>query len=170
MLRRVSRWCRSQHDGLNVQLVRAYLLARPQKASRLIVNMCNDLKVRCPNEDCDELVPRGYIEQHASKDCPEWRLDCPDPNCRKVVKRKNLVPDQCIHSSHIECDCGAVIELGRGEWLKHKDEDCPTTGVKCDLCDERISVKDYLAGRKTLMFAGLKLSLSNVPGAEYGCS
>ena len=147
---------------------RAYLLARPQKASRLIVNMCNDLKVRCPNEDCDEIVPRGYIEPHATRDCPEWRLDCPDINCRKMVKRKNFVPDQCIHSSHIECDCGAVIELGRGEWLKHKDEDCPTTGIKCDLCDERISVKDYLAGRNAHV-CRVEAVTQQCPGAEYGC-
>ncbi|ETN45194.1 uncharacterized protein HMPREF1541_10071 [Cyphellophora europaea CBS 101466] len=147
---------------------RAYLLSQPHKASRLIVNMCNDIKVRCPNEDCDTVHSRGCIEQHATKDCPEYLLDCPGSDCSKVVKRKNFVPEQCIHSSHIECDCGAVIELGRGEWLRHKDEDCPTTGVKCDVCSERISVKDYLAGRDTHVCSAENSAL-RCPGYEYGC-
>jgi hypothetical protein len=86
-----------------------------------------------------------------------------------MVKRKNFVPDQCIHSSHIECDCGAVIELGRGEWLKHKDEDCPTTGIKCDLCDERISDKDYLAGRNAHVCKAETIT-QQCPGAEFGCT
>ena len=147
---------------------RAYLLGDPHKASRLIVNMCNDIQVRCPNEDCHENVPRGLVEQHATRDCPEWRLPCPDTECGKLVKRKNYVPSQCIHNSHIECDCGAIIELGRGEWLKHKDEDCPTTGVKCDLCNERISVRDYLAGRNAHV---CKDDVPQTcPGAEFGCT
>lgn len=148
---------------------RTLLLARPHKASRLIVNMCNDIKVRCPNDDCEAVHPRGCIEQHAVKDCPEYQQNCPESTCEKKVKRKNFVPDQCIHSSHIECDCGAVIELGRGEWLKHKDEACPTTGVKCDLCEERISVKDYLAGRNAHICRSDTITL-RCPGVPYGCS
>jgi hypothetical protein len=145
---------------------RTFLLSSERKASRLIVNMCNEIKVKCPHEDCDEVVPRGYIERHATKECPHERLQCPDLECGKVVKRKNFVPDQCIHSSHIECDCGAVIELGKGEWLRHKDEDCPNTGVKCPKCDQRISARDYLSG-----INGHICTITNLcPGREYGCT
>jgi hypothetical protein len=147
---------------------RAYLLARPRKASRLITNMCNDIKVRCPNEDCDTIHARGCIEQHVTKDCPDFLMSCPGKNCDKKVKRKNHVPDQCIHTSHIECDCGAVIELGRGEWLKHKDEDCPNTGMKCETCSERITVKDYLAGHANHV-CGSETTTLHCPGHEYGC-
>ncbi|RMZ88579.1 hypothetical protein DV736_g4203, partial [Chaetothyriales sp. CBS 134916] len=146
---------------------RACLLATPHKASRLIINMCNDLRVCCPNEECKEVLPRGCIDKHVAQDCPETGLRCPDSACGKLVKRKTFVPGQCIHASHIECDCGAVIELGRGEWLKHRDEDCPTTGVKCELCDERISAKDYLAGRNAHV---CKAEATTCPGAEYGCT
>lgn len=148
---------------------RAYLLARPHKASRLIVNMCNDIKVRCPNEDCDAVHVRGCVEQHATKECQEYQMDCPGSDCDKKVKRKNFVSDTCIHSSHIECDCGAVIELGRGEWLRHKDEDCPTTGVKCDYCSMRIPVKDYLAGRSTHDCSAESTRI-RCPGYDYGCT
>ncbi|KAJ9613168.1 hypothetical protein H2200_003109 [Cladophialophora chaetospira] len=144
---------------------RAFVLSGVRKASRLIVNMCNDIKVKCPNEDCEETVPRGYIERHATKECPHERLKCPDPECGKLVKRRNHVPQQCIHSSHIECDCGAVIELGKGEWLRHKDEDCPNTGVKCKECGQRISTRDYLNG-----VTGHICNKDHLcPGREFGC-
>ena len=145
---------------------RAFVLSSARKASRLIVNMCNEIKVKCPNEDCDDTIPRGYIDRHATKECPHERLQCPDSECGKMVKRRNYVPEQCIHSSHIECDCGAVIELGKGEWLRHKDEDCPKTGVKCKLCSQRISARDYLNG-----VTGHTCNEDHLcPGREYGCA
>jgi len=147
---------------------RTYLLAGPRKASRLIVNMCNDLRVHCPNEGCLTVIPRGCVEQHVGKDCPEERLACPDAKCGQTVKRKNFVPEQCIHSSHIECDCGAVIELGRGEWLRHRDEECPSTAVKCERCGERILAKDYLAGSASHVCPHGEAA-PRCPGFQYGC-
>jgi hypothetical protein len=148
---------------------RTFLLSGSRKASRLIVNMCNDIRVRCPNEDCEEAVPRGLVERHATRDCPHERLPCPDTGCGKLVKRKNYVADQCIHTSHIECDCGAIIELGKGEWLKHKDEDCPATGVACKECGQRISARDYLAGSQThICSTGGQENIC--PGRAYGCT
>ncbi|OCT44501.1 TRAF-like signal transducer [Cladophialophora carrionii] len=145
---------------------RAFVLSISRKASRLIVNMCNEVKVNCPNEDCGQVLPRGYIERHATRECPHQRLKCPDARCGKLVKRRNFVPDQCIHSSHIECDCGAVIELGKGDWLRHKDEDCPNTGVKCKQCGQRISARDYLNG-----VTGHICDKDHFcPGKEYGCT
>ncbi|KIW81946.1 hypothetical protein Z517_04972 [Fonsecaea pedrosoi CBS 271.37] len=147
---------------------RSFLLSTSHKASRLIVNMCNDIQVKCPNEDCEEVIARGYVERHATKECPHERLPCPDPDCGKLVKRKNYVEEQCIHSSHIECDCGAVIELGKGDWLRHKDEDCPNTGVKCKQCGQRISARDYLNGI-TGHVCGADED-QRCPGRGYGCT
>ena len=155
-------------DGLRNRCptCRAFLLSAAHKASRLIVNMCNEIKVKCPNEDCEDVVARGYIEQHATKECPHQWLECPDSVCGKKVKRRNYVPEQCIHSSHIECDCGAVIELGKGEWLRHKDQDCPNTGVKCKECSQRISTRDYLNG-----VTGHICNQEHIcAGIEYGCT
>jgi DNA-directed RNA polymerase subunit RPC12/RpoP len=157
----------TQNDHRNqCPTCRTFVLSSARKASRLIVNMCNDIKVKCPNDDCDQSIPRGYIERHATKECPHERLKCPDRDCAKLVKRRNHVPDQCIHSSHIECDCGAVIELGKGEWLRHKDEDCPNTGVKCKQCGQRVSARDYLNG-----VTGHICDQDDLcPGREYGCT
>ncbi|KPI38054.1 uncharacterized protein AB675_1021 [Cyphellophora attinorum] len=161
-------YCREPDPRVQCPTCRAYILGRPQRASRLIVNMCDDVKVRCPNDDCEAVHARGYMERHAIKECREYPMDCPGRNCDKKVKRKNFIDGTCIHSSHIECDCGAVIELGRGEWLKHKDEDCPATGVKCEACGERITVKAYLAGQNGhICQANIT---SYCPGVEFGCS
>lgn len=157
-------------DGLRSQCpsCRTFLLSGPRKASRLIVNMCNEIKVRCPNEDCEEVLPRGIVERHATRECPHERLPCPSRDCGKLVKRRNYVPEQCIHSSHIECDCGAVIELGKGEWLRHKDEDCPNTGVTCKQCGQRVSAKDYLAG--TSGHICNTHAENTCPGRPLGCT
>jgi hypothetical protein len=147
---------------------RTLLLSPPRRASRLIVNMCNEIAVRCPNQDCQDLVPRGCIECHATKECPHEQLPCPGAECGKSVKRKNFVPDQCIHTSHIECDCGVIIELGRGEWLRHKDEECPNTGVKCQKCDQRISAKNYVNGAIGHICNEDESTLC--PGRPFGCT
>lgn len=78
------------------------------------------------------------------------------------------MPQQCIHDSHIECECGMVIELGRGEWLRHKDEDCPTTTVACEKCGERVPAHDYQIASQTHK-CDPERSKSNCPGAEFGC-
>ncbi|KAK5304120.1 hypothetical protein LTR99_004576 [Exophiala xenobiotica] len=147
---------------------RTFLLSAPRKASRLIVNMCNEIRVRCPNDDCEEIVTRACIERHATKECEHERLKCPDTECGQLVKRKNYVPNQCIHTSHIECDCGAVIELGRGEWLRHKDEDCPNTGVICKECGQRIPARDYLDVTKAHICNSEEQN--TCPGTRYGCT
>lgn len=147
---------------------RTFLLSGPRKASRLIVNMCDEVKVRCPNDGCKEIVPRICLERHATKECPRQPLFCPDPDCGKLVQRRYYVPGQCIHTSHIECECGEVIELGKGEWLRHKDEDCPYTAVKCKQCGQLISARDQLAGS-----SGHICNTDeeyNCPGKPYGCT
>jgi hypothetical protein len=60
----------------------------PHKALRVIVDMCNDIKVHRPNEDCDIVPPLGCIEQHATKDCPDYLVYCPGADCEKKGKRK----------------------------------------------------------------------------------
>ena len=138
---------------------RSYHLGGSRKASRLIKNMCNDIQVRCPNNDCDVVAARGYIEQHAARECAEQEIPCPDSNCSRKSKRKHFVPDQCIHSSHIECDCGASIRLGRGEWIKHKDSECPNTNTIYSASSEMV------APNNTNQEQNLKC-----PGADYGCT
>lgn len=75
--------------------------------------------------------------------------------------------DQCIHTTHVECDCGAIIELGRGDWLRHKDDDCPSTGVQCPNCPQRITTRDYLNG--SLGHVCDTEETPKCPGRDFGC-
>lgn len=140
---------------------RSYHLGGSKKASRLIKNMCNEIQVRCPNKDCTAVVARGCVEQHATKECLEQLMPCSDPKCSKKTKRKNFVPEQCIHNTHIECECGASIRLGHGEWIKHKDQECPNT------------VNQAKNGAELPTSSSNELSITSdptCPGAEYGCT
>lgn len=131
-----------------------------RKASRLITNMCNDLLVRCPNEGCQQVLPRYCVEQHSRRDCPEERRPCPDTTCSQLTKRKDLVPSECRHKSHIECECGEMVKLGQGEWLQHKHDGCTLTHTKCDACQEQISrSKEHLC-------SGIR---EVCPGDGFGC-
>lgn len=147
---------------------RAFLWSAPRKASRLIVNMCHEIKVHCPNDGCTQITPRGFLQRHATAECPHQRLKCPDAECDKLVRRKNFVPDQCVHTTHVECDCGAVIELGRGDWLRHKDDECPNTGAKCQNCDKRVATGDSLDG--SFGHVCNTDDTPTCPGQEFGCS
>jgi hypothetical protein len=99
----------------------------------MLVDVCNDIKLHCPDEHCDTVHPRDCIKQHATKDCQDYLVNCAGADCEKKVKRENKVSTRWIYSSHIEHDSGAVIELGRREWLKHEAEDCPNAGANCYL-------------------------------------
>lgn len=132
---------------------RSYHLGGSRKASRLIKNMCNDIQVRCPNDGCGSAMARGCVIQHVTKECPEYYLPCPNLECDKQTKRKNFVPEQCIHASHIECECGASVRLGRGEWIKHKDQDCPLS-------------QDAALDASSSETPAIQIKC---PGSEYGC-
>ena len=138
---------------------RAYHLGASKKASRLIKNMCNDILVRCPNNECGLVMARGCIEQHATRECLDQLLLCPDSECSRQTKRRNYVPDQCIHSTHIECDCGASIRLGRGEWIKHKDQECPNTMSTAAASQEHSSTTDNDSSIHVIC-----------PGSDFGCT
>lgn len=156
----------SGDEGPKCPTCRAAVTTTPRKASRLIVNMCDDLKVRCPNEGCGKILARGHIEYHATKQCGEQRLKCPAfPTCNKLTKRKHLVAEQCRHDTHMECGCGKIFEVGKGDWLKHQDEECPEAGVKCETCNKRLPDDNYLSGTAH----ECDNSQPTCPGKEFGC-
>ncbi len=156
----------SADEGPKCPSCRAPIRTMPRKAPRLILNMCDDIKVRCPNEGCDQILSRGHVEHHARKQCLEERLSCPRyPSCDKLTKRRLFVPEQCRHSTHVECDCGMEIEFGEGRMRKHKDEQCSNAGEKCKECSKRLPDDSYLSGTNH----GCEASGQPCPGEEFGC-
>jgi hypothetical protein len=156
----------SADEGPKCPTCRAAITIAPRKASRLIVNMCEDLKVRCPNDGCGKIMARGHIEHHATKQCEELRLKCPAfPTCTKLTKRKHFIAEQCRHDTHIDCGCGKIVEIGKDDWLKHQDEECPLAGVKCETCNKRIPDDNYLPGTTH----ECEMPQQTCPGEEFGC-
>lgn len=135
---------------------RTYHLGGTRRANRLIRNMASEVRVRCPNSGCDTVLARSNVEKHATKECPEQDLACPITTCSKLTKRKNFVQDACIHESHIDCECGASIRLGRGEWIRHRDEQCPLTARVASQALSRTNSNG--------------LTQERCPGQSYGCT
>jgi hypothetical protein len=70
---------------------------------RLLINMCDDVRVKCPfsSEGCKEIVPRGHVQAHVDKYCGYRLMDCPDTLCDKKTRKKDLSPDsKCMHELH----------------------------------------------------------------------
>jgi hypothetical protein len=67
---------------------------------RIVTNMIDDLKVRCPleKEGCVDIVTRGFAQTHVDKYCKYTPIDCPDQACSKKTPRKDLDPDKCLHT------------------------------------------------------------------------
>ncbi|KAL4923978.1 putative TRAF-like signal transducer [Aspergillus undulatus] len=79
---------------------------------RLLINMCDDLRVRCPfsSEGCDEIVPRGHVQSHADKYCGYKLMDCPSPDCDQRTRKKDLSPEnKCMHELQNCLRCDADI-------------------------------------------------------------
>jgi RING-type zinc-finger len=73
---------------------------------RLLINMCDDIRVKCPfsEEGCKDILPRGHVQSHVDKYCESRLLDCPNPDCDKKTRKKDLSPDhRCLHRL-MRCD------------------------------------------------------------------
>ena len=83
---------------------------------RLLINMCNEVQVKCPfvHDGCYEIMPRSHVQAHVDKYCGYPLVDCPDKACDEKLHRKDLdaFGDRCLHAIH-ECpSCGEdVMEL-----------------------------------------------------------
>ena len=109
--------CRSKVDGTKC-------------APRLIVNMCNDVEVKCPMKACGEAMARGNLESHMLLYCPERVTTCPDAKCKKQTKRKHLLRGVCRHGSHRECQCGELISVQ--DLDTHREFQCSLNSHSCE--------------------------------------
>ena len=104
---------------------------------RLIINMCDEVTVRCPfaAQGCAEIMERLHVQAHVDKRCGFKPMPCPDETCRKTIKRKDL--DPFCHHNLRECEhCEeAVMEL---DMEMHLQEACPRRR-ECDQCHANIT-------------------------------
>jgi hypothetical protein len=81
---------------------------------RIIANMIDDLKVKCPKETegCKEIVTRGFVQTHVDKYCMYSPMDCPEPTCQKTTLRKDYDPGKCLHvEAPCANDCNSLVSL-----------------------------------------------------------
>ena len=98
---------------------------------RLLINMCDEIQVRCPlaAEGCDEVVPRGHIQSHVEKYCGYKLVPCPDAECDKKMRKRDLQVDQRCRHNYCRCDrCkedvmeqDLEVRAARPMFLPHRD-------------------------------------------------
>ncbi|RHZ47179.1 putative TRAF-like signal transducer [Aspergillus thermomutatus] len=108
---------------------------------RLLINMCDDVRVKCPfsSEGCKEIVPRGHVQAHVDKYCGYRLMDCPGTLCDKKTRKKDLGPDRkCMHKLH-----------------------------QCSRCEEEVMEQDY---ETTVFRKALRDHIETCPEAIHACA
>ncbi|KAJ5371084.1 uncharacterized protein N7496_007176 [Penicillium cataractarum] len=133
---------------------------------RLLVNMCDEIQVRCPlaGEGCNEIVPRGHVQSHVEKYCGYRLVSCPDESCGKKTRKKDLQPEErCMHSY---CRCERCNEdVMEQDFAEHDRELCPSLEATCDDCGNivpRRSLKKHVETCPDVVSA--------CAASQYGCS
>lgn len=80
---------------------------------RLLINMCDDIRVRCPfsKEGCTEIIPRGHVQLHVDRYCGYKLVDCPNELCEEKTRIRDLDEDQCVHRTRTCLRCNEEIML-----------------------------------------------------------
>ncbi|KAJ5102050.1 Zinc finger RING-type [Penicillium alfredii] len=133
---------------------------------RLLINMCDDIQVRCPFtvQGCQEIVPRGHVQSHVDKYCGYRLVPCPDGSCNKTTRKKDLHPDErCMHGlrqcSHCEED---IMEQ---DYEEHDRELCPSLEATCVDCETVVLHRDLKKHTETCPEV-----VSPCAASKYGCS
>lgn len=128
-------------------------------AQRLIVNMCNDVEVKCPMKGCRQTMARGTLGSHLLLYCPERLVVCPDADCEDKVKQKHFLPALCRHKTHLECECGCLIPHEEVE--THNEAHCSLGKSICFLCRQPVSSQDGETHTCEMR--------QDCPGKDFGC-
>ncbi|KKA21007.1 hypothetical protein T310_4953 [Rasamsonia emersonii CBS 393.64] len=133
---------------------------------RLLINMCDDVRVRCPfsSEGCKEILPRGHVQSHVDKYCEYKLLDCPSPTCSKKTRKKNMSSERrCMHTLFRCEDCEEdVMEQDLEE---HRKELCPSLRTTCPDC-EAVVFRNALAEH----IDTCPEAIHPCQASKYGCS
>lgn len=115
---------------------------------RLLLNMCDDIRVKCPfsEEGCKEILPRGHVQSHVDKYCEYRPIDCPEQACDKKTRKKNMSPDRrCLHGLTRCGTCGE--DVMEQDFEDHTRELCPSLRTTCPGCAASVfrnSLKEHI--------------------------
>lgn len=137
-------------------------------APRVIINMCDELIVRCPYSDlgCAETMERTLAKLHAEKYCEYRPVECPFIGCVLPVPRNKIIPGntegRCLHK-RLDCEhCGERVR--EMDMQEHKLNACEVMPMPCTDCNIVLPRRDLIAHLESCpnrTFACV--------GTSYGC-
>lgn len=138
----------------------------PRSATnKIIVNILDDLLVKCPNscDGCPVEVKRGEVQDHVSIYCGYARVECPADDCVLATRRKDISRG-CLHCAASCLACHE--ELQAVDLESHWSRTCPDRVFSCELCGASTLYKDLIEHTQRLCPA---VSIP-CPGAAIGCT
>lgn len=105
-------------------------------APKVIDEVLDELKVRCPNEGCTRVLPRGVVEFHMKDECRFQLLSCPILECNKHVVRGEWQPNRCSHSM---ANCEHCMEEIMAKDLQSHLDECRELSHQCKYCNEEFN-------------------------------
>ncbi|PKY05491.1 hypothetical protein P168DRAFT_266033 [Aspergillus campestris IBT 28561] len=110
---------------------------------RLLINMCDDIRVKCPFavEGCEEVMPRGHVQSHVDKYCNYRLVDCPNDQCGNKTRKMDLHPEKCMHALHTCQHCGD--DIMEKDYEEHVQESCPSLETTCPDCQTTVLQQEF---------------------------
>ncbi|KAF1814314.1 hypothetical protein P152DRAFT_375271, partial [Eremomyces bilateralis CBS 781.70] len=132
--------CRGPIEILNFK-------SKTRKSPRYVIQMLDDLLVRCPNSKagCESHVKRGEIEDHVDKYCDYSVLECSDDECTQGIWRK-YSEQGCLHFMTMCEDCGE--SMMQKDIFEHQEKTCLKRFIRCQHCSDELAkphLKQHLA-------------------------
>lgn len=133
--------------------------------SRVLVNIVEDLVVKCPKSDegCKAEVKRGEVADHVGIYCGYALVECVGEDCELPVRRKDAAQG-CLHYG-VSC-ASCQKELQKWKLDAHWQNECPDRQIQCDLCKTLVFYRELEEHSKRTCPA---ISVP-CPGAGLGCT
>ncbi|KAK5688723.1 hypothetical protein LTS10_000701 [Elasticomyces elasticus] len=133
--------------------------------SKILVNITDDLVVRCPNSEqgCKATVKRGEVQDHVGIYCGYAKQECHAEDCEQPVRRRDADLG-CLHYDVTCLDCRETMQ--KAELEAHWKAKCPDREVACPQCQEAVLSRDLdKHSRETCPAVTV-----SCPGAVLGCA
>lgn len=133
--------------------------------SKILVNILDDLVVKCPRSDegCPAEVKRGEVQDHVNIYCGYTAVHCSADDCELPLRRKDL-PKGCLHHGVCCFDCREEMQISNLEI--HWQSSCSQRTTNCEFCDLQLIFHELEQHTKDSCPA---LSIP-CPGAAFGCT
>ncbi|KAJ6144664.1 Zinc finger RING-type [Penicillium chermesinum] len=132
---------------------------------RLLINMCDDIQVRCPlsSEGCPETVPRGHVQSHVDKYCGYRLVPCPDKECGKKTRKMDLEQENRCRHSLVRCT-RCEEDIMEQDFEEHDNELCSRLQTLCVDCGTIVLQREFKRHVETCLEV-----VSPCTASKYGC-